>query len=116
MPFRISPTIYRMIRDKRGKPLAFDYELYPNSLNFNDSKGTLYQVVEHFDGELGLPTSFLRSINKGNSWENIFPYKRIFYSWHIDGNDRVYIGTSGSVWDGQFFRDDNPQFRATCTI
>src|SRR6188768_2560199 len=49
--------------------VAFDYELYPNSLNFNDSKGTLYQVVEHYDGELGLPTSFLRSTNKGNTWE-----------------------------------------------
>jgi len=92
--------------------VAFDYELYPNSLNFNDSKGTLYQVVEHYDGELGLPTSFLRSTNKGNTWENIFPDKHSFYSWYIDAHDRVYIGTSGSVWDGQSFRDDNPQFRA----
>lgn len=91
--------------------VAFDYPLDPPILNFNDSKGTLYQVVAHSDGELGLPTSFLRSINKGNSWENVFPYKRAFYSWHIDANDRVYIGTSGSVWDGQFFKEDNPQFR-----
>jgi len=91
---------------------AFDHELYPNSRNFNDAKGTLYQVVDHYDGELGLPTSFLRSINKGNSWENIFPYKHSFYAWHTDAHDRVYIGTSGSVWDGQSFRDDNPQFRA----
>jgi len=92
--------------------VAFDHELYPNSRNFNDAQGTLYQVVEHYDGELGLPTSFLRSINKGNSWENIFPYKHSFYSWHTDAHDRVYIGTSSPVWDGQSFRDDNPQFRA----
>ena len=92
--------------------LEFDYELYPNSRDFGDTKGTLYQVVDHYDGELGLPTSFLRSINRGNSWENIFPDKRMFYSWHLDGNGRVYVGTSGSTWDGQFFSDDNPQFRA----
>jgi len=92
--------------------LAFDYELYPHSRDFGDTKGTLYQVVDHYDGELGLPTSFLRSINRGNSWENIFPDKRMFYSWHLDGNGRVYVGTSGSTWDGQFFSDDNPQFRA----
>jgi hypothetical protein len=91
----------------------FDYELYPNSREFGDTKGILYQVVEHYDGELSLPTSFLRSIDSGNSWENIFPdKKKMFYSWHLDGNDRVYIGTSGSAWDGQFFRDDDPQFRA----
>ena len=90
--------------------VAFDHELYPNAVNFSDSKGILYQVVNHFDGELGLPTSFLRSSSKGNSWENIFPYHRSFYSWHIDARDRVYIGTSGSVWDGQSFTDDNPQF------
>ena len=92
--------------------ITFDYELYPNSLNFNDSKGILYQVVNHFDGELRLPTSFLRSTDKGNSWDSIFPFQRSFYSWHIDAHDRVYIGTSGSVWDGVSFTDDNPQFRA----
>ncbi len=58
--------------------VAFDHELYPNSQNFNDSKGTLYQVVAHYDGELGLPTSFLRSINRGNSWENYSPIKGCF--------------------------------------
>mgnify|MGYP003577014875 FL=1 len=92
------------------EPVAFDHELSPSPLSFNDSKGTLYQIVTHSDGELGLPTSFLRSVDKGNSWENIFPYKHSFYSWYIDGHDRVYIGASGSVWDGRSFTDD-PQYR-----
>ena len=93
--------------------VAFNHELYPNALNFNDSKGILYQVVDHFDGELGLPTSFLRSIKQGQFVGKYLPLSTCHFIPGISMlNDRVYIGTSGSVWDGQFFTDDNPQFRA----
>lgn len=88
-----------------------DWDLNASSNEFNDSKGILYQVVRHSNGELALPTSLLRSVNKGNSWENIFPHRHIIYAWHIDTNDKVYIGVSGSRWDGEFFKDDT-QFRA----
>jgi hypothetical protein len=93
------------------EPVTFDHELYPPLYSFNDSKGILYQVVGHVDGELALPTSFLRSINKGDSWENVFPYKRGIASWHIDPKDKVYLGTASAIWDGQFFKED-PQHRA----
>jgi photosystem II stability/assembly factor-like uncharacterized protein len=93
------------------EPVTFNHEVNPPWYHFNDTKGFLYQVVGHFDGELALPTSFLRSINKGDSWENIFPYKRGISSWHIDANDKVYLGTSHPIWDGKFFNED-PQLTA----
>ena len=93
------------------EPVAFDHEVNFRSYSLNDSKGILYQVVGHVDGELALPTSFLRSTNKGDSWENIFPYKRRISSWHIDANDKVYLGTSNPIWDGKLFNED-PDLRA----
>ena len=90
----------------------FNHDLFPRSQNFNDSKWILYQVVDHVDSELRLPTSLLRSLDKGNSWESIFPFKRIFYSWHIDAHDRVYIGTWEAIWDGRFFVSDDAKNKA----
>ena len=43
--------------------VTFDHELYPNSLNFNDSKGILYQVVNHFDWR-AWPANFILKIYK----------------------------------------------------
>lgn len=91
--------------------LEFDHELNPPSASFNDSKGNLYQLVHHYNGELALPTTFLRSNNNGNSWEVIFPHEHGIQAWHIDGHDRIYLGTSGALWDGQSFIDD-PQLSA----
>lgn len=91
--------------------VEFDHDLNAPWSAFNDTKGTLYQIVAHYNGELALPTTVLRSVNKGNSWETIFPNKHLVYSWYIDNRDRVYLGVSGNVWDGDFFVED-PQFSA----
>lgn len=90
--------------------VEFDWELRQQPDAFSDSKGNLYSVVRHYSGELALPTTFLRSVNQGNSWETIFPNRHLIISTHIDNNDRVYLGVSGSLWDGKFFQSD-PEFR-----
>jgi photosystem II stability/assembly factor-like uncharacterized protein len=89
----------------------FDWELSQRPEALYDSKGILYQIVGHSSGELALPTTFLRSVNKGNSWETIFPNKHGISASHIDSNDRVYLGVSGALWDGEYFHED-PEFRA----
>jgi hypothetical protein len=88
--------------------ITFDHELQRASGTFTDSKGILYEIVYHHDGELALPTTLLRSIDKGNSWEAIFPHQHVFYSSHIGADDRVYIGTWGAMWDGRSF-GGNPE-------
>jgi hypothetical protein len=100
-------------RDKgeTWEEVAFDWEITRQPDALFDSKGILYSVVSHYEGELSLPTTFLRSVNRGNSWETIFPNRHLIISSHIDGNDRVYLGVSGSLWNGKFFESD-PEFRA----
>jgi photosystem II stability/assembly factor-like uncharacterized protein len=109
--YAITNDVDYVSRDQGRTWLAveFDLELVQREQNFSDSKRTLYSAVRHYDGELGLPTTLLRSLDGGDSWEMIFPYKRIFYSWYVDGHDRIYIGTWGAVWDGEFFTDNPKQ-------
>ncbi|MFD3003031.1 WD40/YVTN/BNR-like repeat-containing protein [Pontibacter toksunensis] len=68
-----------------------------------DSKGIIYHHVALNNGELGTPSLIMRSSDRGTNWENIFPHKRNVYSMYLDNTDRLYLGTSGSEWDGQSF-------------
>lgn len=68
-----------------------------------DSRGVVYHHVALNNGELGTPSLIMRSSDGGTNWENIFPYKRYVYSMYLDSRDKLYLGTSGSDWDGQSF-------------
>src|SRR5687767_676347 len=57
--------------------MHFDHELNNQWEHFEDTNGNLYRVVKHFNGELALPTTLLQSINRGNSWEVIFPHEHV---------------------------------------
>lgn len=88
-----------------------DHEVSYQQMVFTDLNGILYQIVPHYHGELALPTTLLRSVDHGNSWKSIFPHKHGISAWHIDDAGTVYLGTSGNLWDGNFFVED-PQSRA----
>jgi hypothetical protein len=88
-----------------------DHELSYQQMAFTDLNGILYQIVPHYHGELALPTTLLRSVDHGTSWKSIFPHKHGISAWRIDNGGTVYLGTSGHLWDGNFFVED-PQLRA----
>jgi hypothetical protein len=91
--------------------VEFDHELGQPQMVFTDLNGILYQIVPHSHGELALPTTLLRSVDRGNSWKSAFPYKHGIGAWHVDNGNTVYLGTSGHLWDGTFFVED-PQSHA----
>ena len=82
---------------KTWEAITFDHELHPWHGTITESNGIRYDIVDHYAGELALPSTLLRSVNKGNSWETIFPHQQVFYSSHLDKHDRVYIGTWSAV-------------------
>lgn len=81
---------------------ALSVDLVP-SLNHSatNSKGTVYKLEFHSDGELGTPTSVLESC--GAAWKNIFPFQHDIYSIFVDNDDRLYIGTNDWAWNGLSF-------------
>jgi photosystem II stability/assembly factor-like uncharacterized protein len=93
-------------RGQTWEETDFDHEVSARWEHFEDTNGKLYRVVQHYNGELALPTTLLQSVNKGNSWEVIFPHEHVVYCWHLDQQNRVYLGTTGDLWGGQFFKDD----------
>jgi photosystem II stability/assembly factor-like uncharacterized protein len=94
------------------EPVDHDLELTQSQLAFTDAnEKILYQIVPHSHGELALPTTLLRSVDSGTSWKSAFPHKHVFSAWHIDNGSTVYLGTSGHLWDGNFFVED-PQSHA----
>lgn len=86
--------------------LDFDLEVYPTADQMLDSKGVYYQRVMHYDGELVTPSTLLRSTDRSNSWQDIFPYKKVINQMHIDGHDWLYLSISGWDWDGTMFWEE----------
>ncbi|HTE34793.1 MAG TPA: hypothetical protein VK666_30660 [Chryseolinea sp.] len=94
--------------------LEFDWEITQPDVQLEDSRGAIYSFVTHSSGEIGLPITLLRSLDHGNSWQDILPYKIAAANAYLDKSDRLFLGTSGAKWDkdlGSFFSDD-PEFPA----
>lgn len=60
---------------------------------FEDLNGVQYRIVSFFEGELALPGEIEKSMNGGDSWSSIYPYKHSIYSMSLDAQNRLYVGT-----------------------
>jgi hypothetical protein len=86
--------------------IDFDMEPFPTADQMRDSKGVYYHRVSHYDGELVTPSTLLRSTDRSNSWQDIFPYKKVINQMYIDERDWVYLSITGWVWEDGMFSEE----------
>lgn len=75
-----------------------------------DSKGVLYRGENMLISQSPSPSRILRSLDEGQSWENIFNDQKFVYDLLLDGHNRLYIGTNNWEWSesaGAFRVKDN---------
>jgi hypothetical protein len=77
----------------RGFVPSYTYE-------FRDSQDMFYQHVSIVtQGHIRTPSLIMKSHDSGANWENIFPYKHVVNSMHLDSKDRLYLGTNAEEWN-----------------
>ncbi|WP_162055340.1 WD40/YVTN/BNR-like repeat-containing protein [Pontibacter pamirensis] len=66
---------------------------------FKDSRNVFYNHVSIVtQGHIRTPSMIMKSHDSGANWENIFPYKHIVNSMHLDNKDRLYLGANAEEW------------------
>jgi hypothetical protein len=59
---------------------------------FEDINGVQYRIVEHSAGEQALPSEIEKSMDGGNRWRSVYPYKHSIYYVTLDAQNRLYVG------------------------